>query len=199
MAHRLRSLAAMRIGLSCLVGVAALAVGCAGSSGAGDGETGEHHYTLDTSHYYGPNEPSSLRTANENLLLPLEAKSATLTEAMPGSLDKVYTRRYCDAGENPSEFGNWERVQQPRDVAAVHLTKVSVTVVFDGNDLGVIPSFSVRSSDGTWSDCVVADEVTKTETRRTAALSLDAADATALGIFPAIYTNVLSIDYTTRD
>ena len=187
----------MRIGLSCIVGAAAVTVGCAGSSGAGDGETGEHHYSLDTSQYYAPNDPPSLHIANENLALPLEAQSATLTEAMPGSLSKIYTRRYCDAGQNPSDIYNWEDAQ-PRDVAPVHLTKLSVTIVFDGNDLGVAPSFSVRSSDGTWSDCVVADEVTKTETRRTAALSLDTAAVTALGIFPP-FCNVLSIDYTTHD
>lgn len=156
-----------------------------------------HRYTLDTSQYQAPNEPASLPIANENLALSLDAQSAVLTEATPGPLDKVYTRSFCDAGELPSEIPNWASARLA-DVPPVHLTRVSITLKSDGNDLVRAPTFSVRS-DGNWSGCVPSSSQAKLETTATFSLTLDVPAATAVAIFPDTYARVLQLDYTTLD
>jgi len=172
------------------------AVGCAGSDPA-QGST-VHRYSLDTSQYLAPNAPPSLPLTNENLAVALDAKSAVLTEDAPGPISKVYSRSFCDAGQTPLELASWDRLQLP-EVPPVHLTKVSITLESDGNDLRRTPTFSVRSSDGSWSGCVPASSQAKLETTATFSLAVDAAAATAVAIFPETYSRVLHIDYTTHD
>jgi hypothetical protein len=181
-----------------MVGTALVTLGCGGASSSDDGMTVEHRYSLDTSKYYPTHDDMTLFIANENLTLPLDGASATLTEAMPGSLERVYTRRYCDPGQLPSDIPNFESAHIPA-VPSVHLTKVSVSFLNDGNDLATTPSFSVRSSDGSWSACVVADHVAAVGMTRSASLGVDVTDANAVAIFPSIYANIFSIDYTTHD
>jgi hypothetical protein len=176
--------------------VAWASVGCAGASPAEGSNV--HRYTLDTSQYQAPNEPASLPIANENLALSLDAQSAVLTEAAPGPLDKVYTRQFCDAGQLPTEIPNWASARLA-DVPPVHLTHVSITLESGGNDLLRTPTFSVRSSDGSWSGCVPASSQSKLETTATFSLTLDDAAATAVAIFPDTYARVLHLDYTTLD
>ena len=100
MAHGLRLVRVMRLQIA-FVG-AALAVGCGGSD---DESTGRHRYTVDVSRYSAPNDPPMLFIPNENLALPLEAKDLSLTEAAPGSLQAVYSRSYCEAGQKREESG----------------------------------------------------------------------------------------------
>ena len=177
----------------------ALSLVCAGCSGTPDaGDPAEHHYTIDLSQYSAPSDPPSLFVANQNLALPLEARDQTLTADAPGSLDAVYTRSYCNAGQLPTELPAWGSAEIS-DVPPVHLTQLSVTLVDDGNDLAAVPSFSIRSANGTWSACVVAPAVAENGVARTASLRVDAATATAAAIFPATYAHVLRIDYTTHD
>jgi hypothetical protein len=176
--------------------VSLVAAGCSGTPD--EPNTGEHHYTIDLSQYSALADPPSLFVANENLALPLEARSQKLTADSPGSLDTVYTRSYCGAGQLPIELPAWGSAQIA-DVPAVHLTQVSVTLVDDGNDLTRIPSFSIRSQDGTWSGCTVAPSLAENGAARTASLHVDVPAATALAIFPDTYAHIVRIDYTTRD
>jgi hypothetical protein len=121
-----------------------------------------------------------------------------LTADAPGALDTVYTRSYCNAGQLPTELPAWGSAQIS-DVPPVHLTQVSVTLVDDGNDLALVPAFSILSSDRAWSGCVVAPSVAENGAARTASLRVDAASATAVAIFPDTYAHILRIDYTTHD
>jgi len=171
----------------------------AGCGGAQDAEsTSEHGYTVDLSQYAAPNEPSSLFIPNQNLALPLEAKNLTLTEAQPGSLQAIYSRSYCEVGQTPAELPGWDTAQL-LDVPPVHLTAVSITIAFDGNDLTRKPSFALRDSRGAWSRCAPASQVATNRNTLTATLAVDAVDATHVGIFPDTYTYVQRIGYTTRD
>jgi len=173
-----------------------LVVGC---SGAPEREpTSEHRYTVDVSQYSAPNEPASLFIPNKNLALPLEAKSLTLTEAEPGSLQSIYSRSYCEVGQTPPELPGWDTAQL-LDVPPVHLTAVSITTAFDGNDITRKPSFALRDSAGHWSGCEPSTQFAVNNKTLTATLLVDAADATHVAFFPDTYTYVQSITYTTRD
>jgi hypothetical protein len=171
-------------------------VGCAGAPDAES--TNEHRYTVDVSQYAAPNEPPSLFIPNQNLALPLEAKDLTLTESEPGSLAPIYSRSFCEAGQTPPELPGWDTARL-LDVPPVHLTAVSITIAFDGNDLTRKPSFAVRDSAGHWSSCAPATQVATNRDTLTATLAVDAANATHVGIFPDTYTYVQSISYSTRD
>lgn len=169
-----------------------------GCGGAGDDDsTTTHRYTVDVSHY-ASNDPPGLFIPNENLALPLEAKNLTLTESEPGSLQSIYSRSYCEAGQTPPELPGWDTAQL-LDVPPVHLTAVSITIAFDGNDLLRKPSFSVRDSAKNWSGCVPATQVATNSRTLTATLAIDATDATLVAIFPETYPYVQSISYSTRD
>lgn len=173
-----------------------VALGCADA--ADTDSPGEHTYTVDVSQYAAPNEPPSLFVPNQNLALPLEAKNLTLTESAPGSLQPIYSRAYCEAGQNPLELSGWDTAELLR-VSPVHLTSVSITVAFDGNDLTRKPTFALRDSAGTWSTCAPASQFAVNNKTLTATLVVDASDATHVGIFPDTYTYVQSIRYSTRD
>jgi hypothetical protein len=202
MAHRpvaqalLRSIFMWQSRLVVVASVWPLLVGC---GGAGDDEaTTTQRYTVDVSHYTAPNEPPGLFISNANLVLPLEAKDLTLTSAEPGSLESIYSRSYCETGQTPPELPGWDTAQL-LDVAPVHLTAVSITVAFDGNDLLRKPSFSVQDSAKNWSGCTPATQVASNDRTLTATLAIDAADATLVAIFPETHTYVQRISYSTRD
>jgi hypothetical protein len=57
----------------------------------------------------------------------------------------------------------------------------------------------VRSSDGTWSVCTLASDVTHASDAMIAHSALDRTDANAVGIFLDTYVNVLAIRYTLRE
>ncbi len=185
----------LRIKLWAMAGLT-LVVGCAGADGKES--TVEHQYTVDVSQYSAPNEPASLFIPNENLALPLEAKDLTLSEAEPGSLQQLYTRSFCSAGQLPTELPGWDTAEF-LEVVPVHLTRVSITIEFDGNDLIRKPTFAVRDSQGRWTGCLEPSQVAHNATTLTASVNLDHPDAVLVGIFPDTYTRVRSLSYTTLD
>lgn len=158
----------------------------------------EHRYTVDVSQYAAPNEPAGLFLANQNIALPLEAKDLTLTEARPGALETVYSRSFCEVGQMPTDLPGWDSAEF-LEVAPVHLTAVSITIAFDGNDLLRKPNFAVRNGAGQWSQCSAPTQVGHNATILTATLAVDHPDATVVAIFPDTYTSVQNIRYTTQE
>ena len=157
-----------------------------------------HRYTLDASQYAASEDPPSLYVEYGALAVPLEAKDLILNNMDHDSLRWIATPSYCKAGQLPNELPRWISANL-LEVPPVHLTSARITIASSGSETVLTPSFSLRTSDGSWLPCKVAPQVTRAANTLTASIAMDVADATILAIFLDAKTHIHNISYTTRD